>query len=97
MLSMENRDVLQAKSFINNEWIGHSTTNILVVKNKFDQTPLATVACADSSEVQFAIANSVQAFQGYSKISAAERRDFLLKIREGLFQEKDKFINLIIS
>lgn len=94
---MENRDVLQAKSFINNEWVGHSTTNILVVKNKFDQSPLATVSYADSSEVQFAIANSVQAFQSYSKISAAERRDYLLKIREGLFQERDKFINLIVS
>jgi len=94
---MENRDVLQAKSFINNEWVGHSTTNVLMVKNKFDQTPLATVAYADASEVQFAIANSVQAFQSYSKLSAAERRDFLLKIREGLHQEKDKFINLIIS
>lgn len=94
---MENRDVLQAKSFINNEWVGHSTTNILVVKNKFDQSPLATVSYADPSEVQFAIANSVQAFQSYSKISAAERRDYLLKIREGLFQERDKFINLIVS
>lgn len=94
---MENRDVLQAKSFINNEWVGHSTSNVLMVKNKFDQTPLATVAYADASEVQFAIANSVQAFQSYSKISAAERRDFLLKIREGLHQEKDKFINLIVS
>lgn len=94
---MENRDVLQAKSFINNEWVGHSTTNILVVKNKFDQTPLATVSYADSSEVQFAIANSVQAFQSYSKLSGAERRDYLLKIREGLFGERDKFINLIVS
>ncbi len=94
---MENRDVLQAKSFINNEWLGHSTTNVLMVKNKFDQSPLATVAYADASEVQFAIANSVQAFQSFSKISAAERRDYLLKIREGLHQEKDKFINLIIS
>lgn len=94
---MENRDVLQAKSFINNEWLGHSTTNVLMVKNKFDQSPLATVAYADASEVQFAVANSVQAFQSYSKLSSAERRDFLLKIREGLHQEKDKFINLIIS
>jgi glyceraldehyde-3-phosphate dehydrogenase (NADP+) len=94
---MENRDVLQAKSFINNEWVGHSTTNVLMVKNKFDQSPLATVAYADASEVQFAIANSVQAFQSYSKLSSAERRDFLLKLREGLHQEKDKFINLIVS
>ncbi len=94
---MENRDVLQAKSFINNEWVGHSTTNILVVKNKFDQTPLATVSYADASEVQFAVANSVQAFQSYSKLSSAERRDYLLKIREGLFSERDKFINLIVS
>ena len=29
-----NRDILQARSFINNEWIGHSTTNILSVTNK---------------------------------------------------------------
>ncbi len=94
---MENRDVLQAKSFINNEWVGHSTTNVLSVTNKFDQSMLATVAFADASEVQFAVANSVQAYQSYSKISSAERRDYLLKIREGLFQEKDKFINLIVS
>ncbi|MBY0415340.1 MAG: aldehyde dehydrogenase family protein [Bdellovibrionales bacterium] len=94
---MENRDVLQAKSFINNEWIGHSTTNTLVVKHKFDQTPLATIACAETSEVQFAIANSVQAFQNYSRISAEERRGYLLKLKAGLEQEKDKFINLIVS
>ena len=94
---MENRDVLQAKSFINNEWVGHSTTNVLSVTNKFDQSMLATVSYADASEVQFAVANSVQAYQSYSKISSAERRDYLLKIREGLFQEKDKFINLIVS
>lgn len=92
-----NRDILQAKSFINNEWVGHSTTNVLVVKNKFDQSILATVAQADQSEVQFAIANSVQAFQSFSKVTSAERRDLLLKIREGLFQERDKFINLIVS
>jgi glyceraldehyde-3-phosphate dehydrogenase (NADP+) len=92
-----NRDVLQAKSFINNEWIGHSTTNILVVKNKYDQGIIATIPYADASEVQFAVANSVQAFQMYSKTSAAERREWILKIREGLILEKEKFINLIVS
>ncbi len=94
---MENREILQAKSFINNEWLGHTTTDLLVVKNKFDQSVLATVSCADSSEVQFSIATSVQAFQSYSKKSAEERRDYLLKIRDGLLLEKDKFINLIVS
>ncbi|NOT78396.1 MAG: aldehyde dehydrogenase family protein [Bacteriovoracaceae bacterium] len=94
---MENREILQAKSFINNEWIGHSTTNILVVKNKFDQSSLAHVSYADPSEVQFAISNSVQAFQSYSKTSAEERRDYLLKIKDGLLLEKEKFINLIVS
>lgn len=94
---MENRDILQAKSFINNEWIGHSTTHILVVKNKFDQSTLAHVSYADPSEVQFAISNSVQAFQTYSKTSAEERRDYLLKIKDGLLLEKEKFINLIVS
>jgi acyl-CoA reductase-like NAD-dependent aldehyde dehydrogenase len=92
-----NRDILQAKSFINNEWIGHSTTNILSVKNKYDQNIIATMPYADSSEVQFAIANSVQAFQDYSKSSAMERKELLLKIREGLLAEKEKFINLIVS
>jgi glyceraldehyde-3-phosphate dehydrogenase (NADP+) len=94
---MENREILLAKSFINNEWVGHTTTNILTVKNKFDQVPFAQVSLADASEVQFAIANTVQAFQSYSKISAMERRDFLLKLRDGLLLEKDKFINLIVS
>ena len=79
-----NRDILQAKSFINNEWIGHSTTNILSVTNKYDQNIIATIPYADSSEVQFAIANSVQGFQTYSKLSAQERRELILKIRDGL-------------
>ena len=86
-----NRDILQAKSFINNEWIGHSTTNILSVTNKYDQNIIATIPYADSSEVQFAIANSVQGFQIYSKLSAEERSHFLFKIREGLIAEKEKF------
>jgi len=94
---VENREILQAKSFINNEWMGHSTTDILTVKNKFDQSVLAYVACADTSEVQFAVANSVQAFQSYSKKSSEERRDYILKIRDGLLLEKEKFINLIVS
>lgn len=92
-----NRDILHAKSFINNEWIGHSTTNILTVKNKYDQNIIATVPYADASEVQFAIANSVQAFQTYSRLSALERKEYILKIREGLLAEKEKFINLIVS
>ncbi|MDD4975131.1 MAG: aldehyde dehydrogenase family protein [Bacteriovorax sp.] len=92
-----NRDVLQARSFINNEWIGHSTTNVLSVTNKFDQNIIATIPYADASEVQFAISNSVQGFQAYSKFSALERHDLLLKIRDGIQLEKEKFLNLIIS
>jgi acyl-CoA reductase-like NAD-dependent aldehyde dehydrogenase len=92
-----NRDVLQAKSFINNEWIGHSTTNILSVTNKFDQNIIATIPYADASEVQYAISNSVQGFQLFSKFSALERHDLLLKIRDGIHLEKEKFINLIVS
>lgn len=92
-----NRDILHAKSFINNEWVGHSTTNILSVKNKYDQNIIATIPYADASEVQFALSNSAQAFQSWSRLSAMERRDFILKIREGLLHEKEKFINLIVS
>jgi glyceraldehyde-3-phosphate dehydrogenase (NADP+) len=91
-----NRDILQAKSFINNEWIGHSTTNILVVKNKYDQNIIATIPEADASEVQFAIANSTQAFQSFSKLTSEQRKELILKLREGLILEKEKFINLII-
>jgi acyl-CoA reductase-like NAD-dependent aldehyde dehydrogenase len=79
-----NRDVLQAKSFINNEWIGHSTTNILSVTNKFDQNIIATIPYADASEVQYAISNSVQGFQLFSKFSALERHDLLMKIRDAI-------------
>ncbi|MBP9680864.1 MAG: aldehyde dehydrogenase family protein [Bacteriovorax sp.] len=92
-----NHDVFQAKSFINNEWIGHSATNRLVVKNKYDQNEMANIPYADASEVQFAVANSVQAFQSFSKTSAEERRQWILKIRDGLILEKEKFINLIVS
>ena len=92
-----NRDILQAKSFINNEWVGHSTTNVLNIINKYDQNIIATIPYADASEVQFAISNSVQGSQTISKFSAIERHDLLLKIKEGLFHEREKFINLIVS
>lgn len=92
-----NRDILSAKSFINNEWIGHSTTNILSVTNKYEQNIIATIPYADASEVQFAISNSAQAFQSWSRLSAMERREHILKIRDGLQHEKEKFINLIVS
>lgn len=92
-----NCDILQTRSFINNEWIGHSTTHILNVTHKFDHNVIASIPYADSGEVQFAIANSIQAFQSYSKFSAIERHDLILKIREGLILEKEKFINLIVS
>ena len=39
----QTREILSAKSFINNEWIGHSTTQILSVKNKYDQSLVATI------------------------------------------------------
>ena len=94
---MENSEVLQAKSFVNNEWLGQSTTNVLLVKNKYDQSPIATVSYADSSEVLFTISNSVQAFQSFSRIKAEDRKKIILKIREQLMAEKDKFINLIVS
>lgn len=93
----QSREIISAKSFINNEWIGHSTTNILTVKNKYDQTIVATIPYADSSEVQFAISNSVQGFQTISKMSAEERKDLLLKLRDGLLHEKEKFVNLIVT
>ncbi len=92
-----NREILSAKSFINNEWIGHSSVNLLKVVNKFDQSPLAEIPFADAAEVQFAIANSVAGFKEYSKWSSEARKEILLKIRDGLILEKEKFINLIIS
>lgn len=93
----QSREIISAKSFINNEWIGHSTTNILSVKNKYDQSIIAMIPYADSAEVQFAISNSVQGFQTISKMSAEERRKLLLLMRDGLIHEKDKFINLIVT
>ncbi len=92
-----NRDILSAKSFINNEWMGHSTINILSVTDKFEQNIIATIPYADAAEVQFAVSNSVQGFQVYSKWSAEERREIILKIRDGLVLEQDKFVNLIVS
>ena len=92
-----NRDILSAKSFINNEWIGHSATNILQVTDKYEQKVIAEVSYAEAAEVQFAIANSMQGFHVFAKWSAEERRDIILKIKEGLSLEREKFINLIVS
>lgn len=93
----QRREVIEAKSFINNEWVGSSTQHILPVKNKYDQSIVATVAMADMAEVQFAIESSVKGFENFKKLSGEERRQIILKIRDGLILEKEKFINLIVT
>ncbi len=92
-----SREIISAKSFINNEWVGSSTDNILFVKDKYDQNLVAQIPYANISEVQFAISNSSQGFQLISKMSGEERRDLLLKLRDGLTIDKEKFVNLIVT
>ncbi len=91
------REVIEAKSFINNEWLGHSSAHLLPVRNKFDQSIVATVMMADLSEVQTAIASSVEGFNTFKKFSSEERRHLILKIRDGLILEREKFVNLIVT
>ncbi len=90
-------NVLQTKSLINNEWVGNSQENILIVKNKFDQTPIACIPNATSAEIELAITSSLNAFNEFKKSSVIERREYLKKIHEALSSEKEKFVNLIAS
>jgi acyl-CoA reductase-like NAD-dependent aldehyde dehydrogenase len=95
---MENeRSIISTKSFINNEWIGHSTTELLKVRHKFTQQIIAEVVEADQSEIQFSIANSQQGFQTISEMSGEERRILILKMRDGLIEERERFLNLIVA
>lgn len=95
---MENAaPVLQTKSFIHNEWVGDETKPSLIVKNKFEQIPIAKIPLASQDDIEKAIQSSLAAFLHFKNTTALERKDLLEKLFSALKLEREKFINLIIS
>lgn len=95
---MENAaPILQTKSFIHNEWHGDENRPALIVKNKFEQIPIAKIPLASHEEIEQAIKSSHQAFLEFRKTSVLERKELLEKLFAALKLERDKFVNLIIS
>lgn len=93
----EVSNILTTKSFINNEWIGQSLDRFLYVNHRYDQTRIARIHFADDREVEFAISSATIAFETFKKTSVPERREILEKIKEALKNEREKFVNLIVS
>lgn len=89
--------LLSTKSFINNEWMGISLDRFLYVTQKYDQNKIAKIPLACDEEVEFAIATSAKAFLEFKKTSVPVRRELLEKIKEALKNEREKFVNLIVS
>lgn len=93
----EATNLLTTKSFINNEWIGQSPDRFLYVTHRYEQNRIARIIYADATEVELAITSATEAFLTYKKTSVPERRELLEKIKEALKNEREKFVNLIVS
>lgn len=88
--------IILAKNFINNEWISEDQEDCLEIYDKNENLLIAKINYISDSNLNWAIESSVEAFVNFKNTSAEERANYLLKLKEGLILEKEKFVNLIV-
>ncbi|MEO1585880.1 MAG: aldehyde dehydrogenase family protein [Bacteroidota bacterium] len=81
-------------NYINGQWV-KSGTELLSVRNKYDQSLLSEVPKASISQMETAIASSQKGFQEMKAWSAGKRSEKLYQLKELLHQEAEFFAQLI--
>jgi aldehyde dehydrogenase (NAD+) len=83
------------KLFINNEYIESKKNNKFDVYNPANDTVIVQVAEAETEDVDFAVECAEKAFKGeWSKLTAQERSDLIMKFAELLEQHKEELAYL---
>jgi aldehyde dehydrogenase (NAD+) len=77
---MHNRQHL----YINGAWVAPQSDELIEVENPATEEPLASVPCADTTDVELAVAAAQEAFHGWSQTTPGERAELLRRVQEGL-------------
>lgn len=81
--------------YIDGRWVGSSSSHQVV--NPWDGSVVETVALADASQVEAAVASAHRAFAHVRTIPAAERIACLLRIASALRARRDEIISTLVA
>lgn len=91
--------VLELKMYINGEWRLSSNPDINIVINPANSEIIATAPRATIEETKEAIKVAKETFESgvWSKLSAQERADYLLKIADKIDEKHDELVELEVN
>lgn len=81
--------------FINGDWVSSSGTARLTVRSPATGEPVATVVDATEADVDRAVDAAAAAFPGWSRRTAVERADFLLKLNTLIQRDHERLARLL--
>lgn len=88
-------DLNELKMYVNGEWIDSQDGKTFSVNNPSTGKEVALVPNGGRSETQQAITAAEQAFQSWSKLTAAERAKYLLKLHALMHEYKDQLAEIM--
>ncbi len=97
MLQLQRPDLFQERAYINGEWVGQATNDLIEVINPATQDTLGTVPKLGAQETARAIEAAQQAFNTWRHTTAAERAALLRKWFELLLQHKDDLAAILTA
>ncbi|MFC7371736.1 NAD-dependent succinate-semialdehyde dehydrogenase [Fictibacillus iocasae] len=80
--------------FINGEWTGKGLERIEVF-NPADGSVVGSVAAGGKEETQEAISAASRAFSSWSRLSAYDRADYLMKLHDLMIEEKEELAEIM--
>ncbi|WP_372651669.1 aldehyde dehydrogenase family protein [Halobacteriovorax sp.] len=83
-------------SFIDGKY-SSSTSEKLIVNDKFSLKEIASVSLANKGDIEDAIVSSRKAFSEYSSFSAGQRHELIEKFINIFKSNEDRLVNLIVS
>jgi len=84
-------------NFVANEWLKEGNGAIQKVLDKYKGSTLADIPMATEDQMEKAIQSAVEAFEMTRKWSAGKRAEMMQKLYDGLEENKETFIDLIIN
>lgn len=88
---------VQGKNYIASRFVSEGTGKSLAVYHKYHGHQIAELPLATASQMEEALQAAADAFHIYKDYSAGKRSDILAKIKNRLFEQRQRFVELIIA
>ncbi|WP_081707569.1 NAD-dependent succinate-semialdehyde dehydrogenase [Bacillus massiliigorillae] len=88
-------DIEDIKLFINGEWVSSSSNSYFTLKNPSTGETVTKVPRGGRKEAIEAIEAASEAFQNWAKLTAYERADYLLKLRDLMLENEDELATIM--